>query len=503
MRSSRPALILRWLPALAGAAYVATVLTLWHRLVTNNNWDSDVVAKLVIADRLRGSGPIHISHYGEWTALWWLLATRWLPDHRDIWAASGYAWTLVGALVLGWATRRVAGTWAGVTAAATMLVVGPFVLRSFLSTTGAHITAPIAAVLVGAILLIVTRAPSWAVTILGGAFAGTSAASDPLVWFAAIVPFALAAALVWRQTSRRDVALHAGAFLALALVTAVITNIAMQALDFHIASATFTLASLRDMPHNAVQLGRMVALLGGANYALPGGYPREPLRVAVALLTFVAVAAPVAAFLVRRCAYAAYWAISVVVLALLFIATPNAVDLGPKSVDYVLTLAPAAGAGIALLARSARAQLAAALCIAVVAAVNIASIANGRAEVTGVVALPQHADEILGVLEREHARYGYAGFWSSLNFTWQSDKRVLVAPVNNCGADLCPNNFFTIASWYRPHPGRTFLLVDATIPDIQAPEFAKNAAETHRFGPLTLYVFDGDITSHVRAIPPS
>jgi len=494
---------LRWLPALAGAAYVTTVLALWHRLVTNNAWDSDVVSKLVIAERLRGSGPIHISHYGDWTALWWLLATRWLPGHRDIWTASGYGWTVVGALVLGWTTWRVAGRWAGATAAGTMLVVGPFALRSFLSTTGAHLTAPVAAILVGALLLQLTRTPRWGATILAGAFAGVSAASDPLVWFAAVVPFALAAALVWKTTKRRDLAFHAGAFLALAVVSTVVTSTVMSALDFHIASPSIALASLRDMPHNILQLGRMVALLGGANYAFPPGYPGEPVRVAVALLAFAAVAAPLLAFAVRRCAYATYWAASVVVLSLLFVATPNAVDLGPKSINYVLTFAPAAGAGIALLAQSARAQLVAALCIALVAAVNIASIGNRRAEVTGVVALPQHAGDIVRTLEREHARYGYAGFWSSFNLTWQSGTRVLVAPVNNCGAQLCPNNFFTIGSWYDRHGGRTFLLVDATIPDIQAPEFAKNAATTDHFGPLTLYVFDYDIASRIRGIASS
>jgi len=503
MRTARPALIVRWLPALAAAAYVATVLTLWHRLVTNNNWDSDVVSKLVVADRLRGSGPVHISHYGEWTSLWWLLATRWLPHHRDIWTLSGYAWTLAGALVLGWATWRVAGSWAGVTAAATMIVVGPFALRSFLSTTGAHLTTPVAAIVVGAVLLTLTRTPSWVWTILGAAFAGACAASDPLVWFAAVVPFALAAALVAKRTRRREVVVHAVAFVALTAVADVVTNGVMRALDFRIGSPSFGLASLHDLPHNVAQLARMVALLGGANYALPGGYPREPLRIVVALLAFAAIVAPVLAFVVRRGAYALYWAASVVVLALLFVVTPNAVDLGPKSVNYVLTFAPAAGVGIALLARSPRAQLVAALCIALVAAVNIESIANNRAEVTGVVALPQHADAIVRALEREHVRYGYAGFWSSFNLSWQSNMRLIVAPVNNCGAELCPNRFFTIASWYRKHGGRSFLLVDATIADIKAPEFAKNAAKIARFGPLTLYVFDDDIAAHIRGTASS
>jgi hypothetical protein len=376
-------------------------------------------------------------------------------------------------------------------------------LRSFLSTTGAHLTAPVAAIVVSVVLLRLTRTPSWAVTIVGAVFAGACAASDPLVWFAAVAPFTLAAVLAWKQTRRRGVLVHAGAFLAITFVTAVVTNAVMRALDFHIGSPNFGLASLGDLPHNVVQLGRMIALLGGANYALPGGYPREPLRIVVALLAVAAIVAPVLAFIVRRGAYAAYWAASVVVLSLLFVATPNAVDLGPKSVNYVLTFSPAAGVGIALLARSARAQLAAALCIALVAAVNIASIADSRAEVTGVVALPHHANAIVRTLEREHARYGYAGFWSSFNLTWQSNMRVVAAAVNNCGAELCPNRFFTIASWYHPHRGRSFLLVDATIPDIKAPEFAKNAAKTVRYGPLTLYIFDDDIAAHIRGIAPS
>jgi hypothetical protein len=80
---------------------------------------------------------------------------------------------------------------------------------------------------------------------------------------------------------------------------------------------------------------------------------------------------------------------------------------------------------------------------------------------------------------------------------------VLVAPVSNCGTQLCPNNFFTIRSWYEPRGGRTFLLIDPTIPDIQAPRFAQNAAETHHFGPITVYVFDYDISRQIRLFAPS
>jgi hypothetical protein len=510
MRAARAALILRWLPAVAGAAYVATVVALWHELVENNNWDTDAVAKLVIAERLRGTGSVDIAHYGEWTTLWWLLATRWLPWHRDLWAASGYAFTLLTAAVLCWATWRVAGRWAGVTAAATALVVGPFVLRSFLSTTGVHGPTPVGAAVLAAVLVLLARSTSWLPAILGGLVAGANAASDPLLWVAGVGPFGLAAGLLFRSTKRRDVGLRAVTVLALALVSAAATSVVMRALDFRVEGADLAVARLSELPGNVVHLGRMLALFGGANYALLGPYPSEPLRIVVALLTCGAVAATVlAAIKLRRVdamrrAYAAYWAIAVTLLCFVFVVTPNATDLGPKSVNYLLTLAFAAGAGVALLAAgSLRAEVAVAVCVAFVAATNIYGIVNGHAEVTGVVALPEHKAQIVNVLERARATRGYAGFWSAANLTWQTDFRLLVAPVNNCGAQLCPNNFFTIRSWYEPRGGPTFLLVDPTIPDIQAPPFVSEAAETRSFGPLKLYVFGADIAKHIRLVAPS
>jgi len=501
---------LRWLPALAGAAYIATVVALGPQLVENNHWDTDVSGPLVLAERLRGSGPVYIPHSGEWTTSWWLLATRALPWHEQLWTVSGYALTLLGAVLLAWATWRIAGSWAGVTAAAAALVVGPFVLRSFLSTTGAHVTNPFGAVLLAVMLVLLTRTRSWVPAVAGGLIAGANAASDPLLWFAGIAPFALAASLLAWTTNRRDIGLRAGATLGVTVVTAVATNLVMHALDFHVEDLSATLAPLHDLPGNVVHLGRMIALLGGANYALPGPYPHEPLRVAVALLTFAAVAAPlVAGVKLRRAdamlsAYAAFWAAAVSVLCLLFVVTPNAADLGPKSVNYLLTLAPAAGAGLALLAaRSWRAQLVVAIGVATVAAVNIAGIVDGRAEVSGTVAIQKQAPRIVRMLEREGVTRGYAGYWDAQNLSWQTGMRLLVAPVGNCGAQLCPNNFFTIQSWYEPRGGPTFLLVDPTIPVIHAPPFASEAAETHHFGPLTVYVFDYDIAKHIRVVASS
>jgi hypothetical protein len=499
---------LRWLPALAAAAYLATIAVLGSRIVDDVNWDTDASGLFALADELRGSGTVYMAHAGDWTAVWWMLATRWLPWHAGLWEASGYFFALAAALLLAWATARIAGRWAGVTAGAVAVVIaGPFTLRALVSLS-AHVLTPLGAVVLGVGLVLLTRS-GWWIGGLVGLLAGATAASDPLLWFAGVAPFALAGALLAWATRRKDVGIRAGFTLAVTVASALVTHAVMHAFDFRTVPLDSLLASVSDLPSNVRHLGRMIALFGGANYAIPGGYPHEPLRALLALLVFAAVAAPVVAAVlltIRRpepvkWAYAWFWATTSIVLSFVFVVTPNAVDLGPKSSNYLLALAPAAGVGVALLAASSPVrQVVAGLAIAAVAALNIGSIADGRAEVTGLL-LQQYEQPLLDLLEREGVTRGYAGYWDAQNLSWQSDMRLLVAPVSNCGEELCPNNIFTIRSWYKPQGGRTFLLVDPTVNVIHAPPFAARAKASRTFGPMTLYVFDYDIARHVR-LPP-
>ncbi len=155
---------------------------------------------------------------------------------------------------------------------------------------------------------------------------------------------------------------------------------------------------------------------------------------------------------------------------------------------------------MALLAMHSRpGQLAVALAVATVGAVNMAGIVHGRAG--GLPALETFAQPIQQLLEREGVRRGYAGYWDAQNLSWQTDMHLLVSPVVNCGELLCPYRFFTIRSWYVKTGGPTFLLVDPTNNVILAPPFAARATSTHHFGPLTVYLFDYDIARHIR--PPA
>jgi hypothetical protein len=213
------------------------------------------------------------------------------------------------------------------------------------------------------------------------------------------------------------------------------------------------------------------------------------------------------AFKARRAApllraYACYWAVAVGLLGIIFVVTPNATDLGPKSVNYLLTLVPAGAVGIALIAgRSRRGQLVVALGVATIAAVNIAGVVGGRAEATGVVALRTYNAPLVRLLEQKGVTRGFAGYWNAQNLSWQTGMRLVVAPIRNCGTKLCPYNVFTIRSWYEPQGGRTFLLLDPTVHAIHAPPFVSSAVETHHFGPLTVYLFDYDIARHIRLAP--
>jgi hypothetical protein len=498
----------RWLPAATVVAYLATVAVLAPGLVAALPWDTDVAAPFVLAERLRGHGDVFIPHYGSWSVLWTLLATRSLPGHEALWAGLGCVFCVAGAAAVGWATSRVAGRWAGVTAFAIAIVVGPYALRSEL-TVIFHVLPPFTAALLGAYLVVLSRAgPRTALGVAVGAVAGVNSASDALAWPAAVVPFAVAAAVLFAATRRAAILVAAGALVGTAVVSAIATDVVMRHLGYRVIGLELTHAHLSALPGNVRHLARMVALLGGANYALPGGYPAEPLRIVLALFAAAGVTAAVFCALRQllaraeplRRAYACYWGASVVLLSLSFVLTTNAVALGAGSANYLLTFAPAAGAGVALLASTSdRARLATGLAVLLVGLTNLVGIAQGHAD-TPKGAIDTYKSRIVKTLERDDVSRGYAGYWDAQNLSWQSDMRVLVAPVQPCADELCSFDFSTIASWYEPQAGPSFLIVDPTNGVIaHAPPFARGARKRYGFGPLTVYVFGYDIARYIHA----
>jgi hypothetical protein len=497
----------RWLPGLTAAAYLVTAAVMGTRIAGELGWDTDVSGPLVLAEKLRGDGTVYLPHISAWTTLWYALATRNLPGHVQLWQATGYVFAVAGAALVGWATARVTTRSAGVTAFAITLIVGPLALRT-LFTLHLHVTTPFTAAVLAALLIALDRPYAGVAAGAVGVLAGLNVASDPLLWPAGIVPFASASAVLVALTRRRDVAARAGLALALTVCTAMSVNVVMHSLGYHELGAGQHFSTLHEFPGHLRLLARMVALLGGANYALPGPYPVEPVRAVVALLVLVAVVAPVVAaatYFKRRTsplarAYACYWAVSTVVVAIAFVVTSNAADLGAGSFNYLLTFAPAAGAGIGLLSSAApRGRLLVAAGVALVGVTNIVGVGQGHAG-TPRGEIGTHERPLVQWLVDRGVTRGYAGYWDAQNLTWQSGMRVFVAPVTTCSANkpLCVVRIFSIQSWYRERPGRSFLIVDPTNGYVTtAPRFVARATESHRFGRLRIYLFPFDLARYV------
>lgn len=500
-----------WLPAVTAAAYVGVVVVHLPALVRSLYWDSDAAGALVLGELAPGHGRVQVPRFGWWSSLWWLVATRHLPHHAQLWEATGYVFALAAVVLVGWATWRVAGRWAGITAAAAAIVVGPKALASLL-TVNFHTSTPFTAALLGAYLVVLVRRSSLGLALAVGVVAGVNAASDPLLWAAGIAPFGVAAAGLAVARRRRRIAEAAAVLIGVAAACAVLTDWTMRRLGFHVIPTGVTLPSLGQLPANVVELGRSIALLFGANFLSQPTYPDGALRYLLALLGLAGASAIVVAavHLTRRrqrgaaWAYACYWATGAIVVGVSYCATSLAAGGGPGGgLNYLLILAPASGVGVALLAApSTRGRVAASLGIAVVGVVNLAGIAQGRANDPSAQA---YRVELVRLLEREGLTHGYAPYWDAQSLTWKSGLRVLVAPVRLCnpegGRALCRDEFFTIGSWYRERPGRSFLVVDPSAGLWQKPpasfgqplRIERLSAEPD----VAVYVYPYDVARHI------
>jgi hypothetical protein len=498
--------VIEWLPAVTAAAYVVLVIVKFPAIVRGLYSDSDAAGAFVLAELIPGHGTIEIPRFGWWTSLWWLLATRDLPGHEHLWEITAYPFALATAAIVGWATWRVAGRWAGFTAAAVTVLVGPDALR-FLMLVNIHASTTFTAAVLGAYLVFLTRSRSWLLAVLVGALVGANAASDPLLWIAGIVPFVIAASVLALAIQARAVAIRAATMLGACIFTAVATNLVMASLGFHVIPVGVEFARVGDLVPNLASLGRSIALLFGADFSYPPPYPSDPLRYIVMLLAFAGLAALALAALrlsVRRpdptmWAYGCYWVASAVLLSVAYWATN--IGAGGPGVKYMLSLAPAAGVGVALLtAGSSRSRIVASLAIALVGAVNISSIAHGHAEFD--FGPSRSGAQLLRLLEQKGLTRGYASYGNSHSLTWNSGMRVLVAPVLTCDPSgaLCRNSYFTIDSWYQERPGRSFLIADGPSKPPVA-EYGRPSEVLSTISGVTVYVYPYDLARHLRADP--
>jgi len=487
-------------------AYIACVAVSFPGRVERLYWNTDAAGAFVLAQLYHLHHTVVIPRFGWWTSLWWLLATRHLPGHVQLWEATGYVFAVATAAIIGWATARVAGRGAGLLAAGCTVVVGRAALSS-LMIVNFHTSTPFMAAVLGAYLVVLVRVRSWLLTAGVGVLAAVNTASDPILWIAGIAPFAAGACALALLSRRRDIALRGALVCGITIAGVITTDQVMSAIGFHIVPVTVQLAGLADVVPNFVKLGKSIALLFGANHYFPGIYPSTPLRYAITFIAFAGLATTLIAagrFLLRRSqpeatAYACYWAVSALLVSLAFWLTNIGTGVGyTGGVNYLLALVPATGAGVGLLtARSNVGRIAAGLAIAFVGTINMVGIVNRHRHISAGAGA--YGPQIIRFLERRGLKHGYAGYYDAQSLMWKSGLRMVIGSAQACPdqVHLCKIPDFTIDTWYKARPGPTFLIVDP--PQglaFKPPPTLGRPSEIRRVGPqAVVYVFPRDVIS--------
>jgi hypothetical protein len=532
----------RWLALPLGVLYLILLARHLHGAIQATNLDADAVSGPVIGE-LFGAAPAHanvvLGTFAWYSTLLFDLATKWLPDHRQVWEAAPYAMGLAGAGLAAWSVWEMAGKWAAGLCAVLLLCTSPVTLRLELSTTQ-HAPAWFCVALLGAfaVWLERRRARRWPVVVvlvlLIGTIVGVNAASDPLLSIAGVAPFGLALiatrVLVPGRGSTR--ALWSGlATLAVTGVTWGITALVMSALAVTREAGLHTtrIAIGHKNIENFTLWWKSIAVLGNGDYF---GRPLSPETVLAFLCAAISIAAVVSIpwlawrHLRRRApdgasstdgaasaprpaiaAFYVFWCSSAILLTLafLFSAYPGDVHSGRYLLGLLYAAAAVVPAAAAGRVRTSAMVLAGTCAFALSAVVSIAERGPIPASPANTPVTTQVADQIARIAAREHLRIGYAGYWDAAPVTWATGFRVLVYPVAVCAQrkHLCRFDLHFISSWYwpRPHTG-SFLLTDPSLTNVwtRTPDLGRPFA-VYRLGRITMYTYLYDLAARIRTLP--
>jgi hypothetical protein len=491
-----------WLAVLVAAGYALLVLLNLSAMLGGIYQDSDAAAAPVLATlgpHAPAGSVITLGQHAWYEDYLLLVATRWLPLHRDLWELAPVAWCVAGLGLVGWSVARAFDrVWAAVVVAA-LMCVGQQGRHYFLSWDAHSITALHAAILGAVLVWLAPRAaamrwPRLAVlTTVVGLFGALPWASDTLFALWALAPFVLAAALLaWCLPQRSGWPL-----LALAVASSILTVLLGSAVaevmrSHHLIgySLHYSFVGADGVGHNLAVLGESFASLAGGDFfgtvinrsAVPvaiSGVLALGAAVAVAIAVrrqiggLVAEAEGGAPAASTRLAYVSFWAGSLALGVLAYVATSVPVDV--TTARYLLGPYVAVGALLPVLGqRSAAAQPGRQM----PSAARRAAVTGGVAlfALTGAFELARHpveqstapnatAARAVAAFARAHGvARGYASYWAANDMMWANRLSFPVYPVHNCAPSaprLCRDGIATISSWYTPQPGIRSMLVIA------------------------------------------
>jgi hypothetical protein len=516
-----------WLPVGVALVYVLLLLGQAKSLVQAIYLSADVSAAPMIAelsDQAPSGSEVVLGNFPWYEAYWFETLTRWAPAHRQLWEVAPYLFSLAGIACVAWSTWKVAGRWAGAMVAVALGCASGGLL-TYQFAWSIHAAILFHGPLVGAFLVLcvarggtigrpAVHVPAAVALTL---FTALGVASDRLTLVTAVVPLAVAGvAVAWLAggSLRWPLALTAVGVAAGSLIVGLV--VAALARDAGIRSAGFPihLAQFGQLGTNVRLLFESLSYLGGGDFG--GKEPDLSSMLELVCAGVVSLGALWAARYVRRtivlpqvdpvrAAHVIFWATAGAVTTLSFLLSSLPVD--KFSSRYVIVPLYAIPALLAVAVAADRGWRRAALVagVGLVALSGVFSLArqdvqdNVGGYPTGVVSGP------LGdLVQEEGLDHGYAGYWDAAPLTWQTKARALVYPIKPCVPPTpdqvyCRFPFHRIDSWYRPKRGvRTFLVVDPTQPDVQAPDPRFGRPErVEQIGQLEVRVYGYDIASRL------
>jgi hypothetical protein len=504
------------------AAFSVGLWLEWGTIVRTLYWNADAAAAVVIASTFShagGSGTV-LEHFGYFTTVGWELLSRGLPFHRTIWTATPYAFSLASAFLLAWASRRVAGRWAGAATFALCICTAPLATYG-LFTLNFHSSTWFTTVVLGVYLVAARQILSdggprlLVVSGLVGALAGANAASDTLLVFTAFIPLVVIA-LAMVVLERRDAAWFVGGIACLVASAAVVgeaLSILMRHLRFTIVQQPAQFAGWHDLWPSTAHLGEQVLpLFGGDFWTRDFGIGWLLAAACAVIVSATAVLgmrlAVLRLLLARRCSepqrdlpYLLFW----ILVPLTVSASDVFSTVGVHGGWYFLSFVYAFAAVLPLLAAHGAGRR-----VAATAAVSICSIGafvgvQTRWHTIGwVPAFDAQLPRLEQIARANHATVAYGDYWTALPVSWANHLRLPVYPVYECATPLnsrlCPFLQNANTRWYTPRPHTNSLLLvrpgDIWVHDTPSASLGKWTKRIP-LGGYDVYVFPYDIASRL------
>jgi hypothetical protein len=270
-----------WIPVAFAAGYAVILVVTLRSVIAAIYVNADIASAPAMGE-LVGRAPrgaeVVLGNIPWYTALWFEELTHGLPLHRPLWELTPWVLGLIGIGLVGWATARVAGRWAGWIVAVTCGCAGAALLPLQFAW-GVHAVSYVHIFILGAALVPLAMTPGWvggrpwrhiALLALIAVLTGLGVASDQLVIVGGLVPFVVAGAVLAYVSPREDLWRVVGSVLSVPIIAAgvaiVVTHFANAA---HIVPHRFpiTFSNFNQLFFHVGDLLGSLVILGNGNFS--------------------------------------------------------------------------------------------------------------------------------------------------------------------------------------------------------------------------------------------